>query len=426
MRRIFIPAVTILHALIISFCGNAQSTKRVLFIGNSYIYTNDLPAILEQIATNMGDTLIYDASTPGGYSFAQHLNNAITISKIEAGNWDYVILQEQSQIPSFPIEQVEEDCFPFAADLCELIELNNPCAEIMFFMTWGRENGDSQNCVNWPPVCTYEGMDDLLHERYMMMADQNDALVGAVGAVWRYIRDNNTEIELYSADQSHPSLTGSYAAAVCFYASIFRKDPEDIMYNEGVGEGDASFIRSTVKSVVYDHFEDWSIGTYDPVANMEWQEISELEFQFTNTSTNAETSQISFQGNTWEEWNESVVHTFSGPGMYTMGVIAISCGVADTNYYDLQVGPVNIETLDAMIRVFPNPASDVLYIKSSWSDIEYQQIEILDAKGSKVLSNVPRNQRLIELHLTTLNEGVYTVLVMTNAGTISQRLVIIR
>ena len=50
-------------------------------------------------------------------------------------------------------------------------------------MTWGRENGDQSNCQSWPPVCTYEGMDDLLRERYMIMANDNNALVAPVGAV---------------------------------------------------------------------------------------------------------------------------------------------------------------------------------------------------------------------------------------------------
>ena len=79
------------------------------------------------------------------------------------------------------------------------------------------------NCPNWPPVCTYEGMDDLLHERYLMMANQNEALVSPVGAVWRHIRDSNYDFELYSPDGSHPSTLGSYIAGVCFYTTLHFK-----------------------------------------------------------------------------------------------------------------------------------------------------------------------------------------------------------
>ena len=95
-----------------------------------------------------------------------HSTNNNTIQLISNGNWDYVVLQEQSQFPSFPLWQVEQDVFPYASELNQLIKENNICAETVFFMTWGREEGDQSNCLNWPPVCTYEGMDDLIRERY--------------------------------------------------------------------------------------------------------------------------------------------------------------------------------------------------------------------------------------------------------------------
>jgi hypothetical protein len=48
----------------------------------------------------MGDTLIFDSNTPGGESFFGHYHyEPMTISKIQTGNWDYVVLQEQSQAP---------------------------------------------------------------------------------------------------------------------------------------------------------------------------------------------------------------------------------------------------------------------------------------------------------------------------------------
>ena len=183
------------------------------------------------------------------------------------GNWDYVILQEQSQYPSFPLWQVEQSVFPYASQLSQLIEEYNDCGETVFFMTWGRENGDINNCTNWPPVCTYEGMDDLLQERYLMMASQNNALVSPVGAVWRYMRDNNYNFELYSADESHPSTLGSYVAGICFYTTLFQKDPTDITWNGNeewnISDLDASIIKQIVKIVVYDNFNAWSIDSSD-------------------------------------------------------------------------------------------------------------------------------------------------------------------
>jgi len=132
-------------------------------------------------------------------------------------------------------------------------------------MTWGRENGDESNCPSWPPVCTYEGMDDLLRERYMIMVDDNNALASPVGAVWRSIRDSGYNIDLYSSDGSHPSFLGSYAAAVCFYTTLFQKNPLEIPWNPdlGVSENTAQIIKETVKLVVYDNLEEWNIESND-------------------------------------------------------------------------------------------------------------------------------------------------------------------
>src|SRR5262245_3027863 len=83
---------------------NAQPLKKkVLFLGNSYTTVNNLPQLIAGIATSTGDTLVFDSNAPGGYTLQGHFSNNLSIGKISAGNWDNVVLQEQSQRPSFPI-----------------------------------------------------------------------------------------------------------------------------------------------------------------------------------------------------------------------------------------------------------------------------------------------------------------------------------
>lgn len=248
-----LAALTVAFALTL----NAQTTQKVLFIGNSYVYTNDLPNAIKTIALGCGDTLEYSQSTPGGCTFHQHLSNTTTMNYVNAGGWDKVILQEQSQLPSFPIGQVQNECFPYAQQLCQQIRHVTPSTGIVFFMTWGRKNGDASNCANYPPLCTYEGMDSLLYWRYMQMAEDNSAIVSPVGRVWHVIRDNHPEIELYSSDESHPSVAGTYAAAVTFYTILFRKSPSCITNNLTVDAATAQIIRETVQTVVFDSLDFW-------------------------------------------------------------------------------------------------------------------------------------------------------------------------
>ena len=246
-------------------CNEQEDPLNVLFIGNSYTASNNLTNIISSIATSMGDNLNTESSLLGGATLQLHASNSNTNDLIMGGNWDYVVLQEQSQYPSFPLFQVEQDVFPYATQLSELINEYNDCGEIVFFMTWGRENGDQGNCPNWPPVCTYEGMDDLLRERYLIMANDNNALISPVGAVWRFIRDSEYNIDLYSQDGSHPSFLGSYVAAVCFYTTLFQKDPLEIPWSAdfGVSESDAELINEVVKIVVFDNLGEWNIESND-------------------------------------------------------------------------------------------------------------------------------------------------------------------
>ena len=260
--------ITILTLLIGSISFSYGQTKRVLFLGNSYTSVNNLPQIVADVAASLGDTLIFDSNSPGGYTFQGHSTDATSLAKIALGNWDYVILQEQSQRPSFPISQVETDVFPYAHILDSIINAENQCAETVFYMTWGRKNGDASNCVSWPPVCTYSGMDSLLNLRYRMMADSNNAIVSPVGAVWENIRQNFPLIDLYQADESHPSVAGSYAAACCFYTALFRKDPTLITFNSGLSATDAANIKNAAKLIVYDNLLNWHIGEYDSLINV--------------------------------------------------------------------------------------------------------------------------------------------------------------
>ncbi len=232
---------------------------KVLFIGNSYTQVNNLPRVIATLAESTGDTLLYDSNTPGGYTFRQHLNNATTRALIQQGDWDYVVLQGQSQEPSFPDSQFSNETYPFAKQLCDLVRQYSPSAKVVFYMTWGRKNGDSGNCPLFPPLCTYEGMDSLLYLRYMIMARDFEAEVSPVGALWHYLRDNSPEIELYASDESHPSMAGTYAAACSFYTIFFHKNPRLINNDYNLSPDVANKIRIAAEKVVYDSLSKWYV-----------------------------------------------------------------------------------------------------------------------------------------------------------------------
>lgn len=249
--------------LILLFCFLSLSLSaqdyNVLFIGNSYTSYNNLPQLVQDVLGDSHGNYHMSSSTPGGCNFQNHLTQSF--SYIKQGGWDYVILQDQSQAPSFPDSQFMEETYPYAQQLCDSVRKYSPNAQIIFYMTWGRQNGDSYNCQFFPPLCTYEGMDSLLYLRYMIMAEDNEAAVSPVGALWHYIRDNYPDINLYQSDESHPALVGSYAAACSFYTLLTHDNPVNITANCGVNIEQAEIIRNCAKIVVYDSLNKWLFPT---------------------------------------------------------------------------------------------------------------------------------------------------------------------
>ena len=95
-------------------------TSRVLFLGNSYTAYNNLHTLVQQLGQQGNRVVIVDRNTPGGYTLAQHLTNAASMQRIRQGNWDAVVLQEQSQIPTIPFYR-DGQFMPAGQDLADSI-----------------------------------------------------------------------------------------------------------------------------------------------------------------------------------------------------------------------------------------------------------------------------------------------------------------
>ena len=159
--------IIIILLLIISSANVEAKIYKILFLGNSYTYVNDLPNTFKAICTSEGDSVEVTSYSPGGYTFQSMSNDANALAQIQMGSWDFVVLQGQSQEPSFPPSQVATNTYPYAKKLDSLVKAYNTCAEVVYYMTWGRKYGDASNCASYPVICTYNGMQQRLRESYI-------------------------------------------------------------------------------------------------------------------------------------------------------------------------------------------------------------------------------------------------------------------
>ena len=362
MRKI----VFIVMLLVLCSCVEAQDeVKKVLFVGNSYTEVNNLPLLVKKVSESAGYRIEYSSNTPGGCTFAQHCENA-SMDLIRQGGWDVVVLQEQSQLPSFPQNQVERECLPYAARLVDSVYAHNPDGEAMFYMTWGRQFGDQQNAVDFPVLGSYEGMDSMLYERYMYMARNNDASVCPVGRVWRYLRENRNDIMLYQRDESHPSLAGSYAAACSFYTMIFHRSPLEITYSADLNESEALAIREAVQRVVYDTLSFW----------LRQSAIDTTQTDTTQTdTTQADTTEVGII-----QWGQKA------------------------------------------FQLYPNPATTQV---SVWfpDGVQKGDVSLFDLKGCR-LRMTALDGESAKLSLVGLPKGIYLLSVTTESGCTTKRLVV--
>lgn len=421
MSRIIFIATFIYFLLINSVV--AQQTKKVLFLGNSYTDNNNLPNMIASMATNTGDQLIHDRNTPGGYRFLNHANNSTSIAKIQSNNWDYVVLQAQSQEAAFGQSQMQSQLFPYAALLSTLIRQNNACSQPLFYMTWGRQYGDSSNCPSLPWVCNYESMDNVIRSSYEYMADQNDAELAPVGRLWRYLRTNHSTINLYASDNSHPSMAGSYAAACAFYAIVFKKDPTLITWNSSLPAETAQTIRLAAKTVVFDALSTFDYTVNPANANFN-KSINGTTLEVYNTSATYDSLFWEFgDGQTSTEINPT--HEYAMAGVYQVSLTVTRCGKSHTSTQTVVItDPLNVE--DSLLlnrfKVYPNPA--IISTNIEFTSLQNSvDLDLYDSRGVLILRKHYQQTAHISIDLNDLSLGVYLLKIATNEGIITKQLV---
>ncbi|HEY0976024.1 MAG TPA: DUF4886 domain-containing protein [Flavobacteriales bacterium] len=369
----------------------SAQTRSALFIGNSYVTTNDLPEMVRLVALSLGDTLEVMAVAPGGYTFQQHASLPATQQAIAQQGWDFVVLQEQSQIPAFTPELVEENCYPFAQRLVEQVRANDSCTAPVFYMTWGRENGDAGNCAAWPPVCTYAGMQELLRERYLFMAQTNNAACAPVGAVWQQVRAMYPGIDLYIADGSHPTEAGTYLAACTFYASLFRRSPVEAWFPVSLGATVGAQLQSMAADVVLDSLPTWNIGTSDPDAAFTWSDEGEGVVQFQAGSVVGQHAW--FFGTEGGSDAIAPVHVFGSVGPHTvLHTLTDACGRMDSSWVEVTVIGTGISNVtEASAYEVASSAEGALLVQGGGRG---ERLWLYDQLGRELRSSVLVNDAL--------------------------------
>jgi len=242
-------SLVIYFGLAVPLSAQLIDSLQVLFIGNSYTHRNSLPQLFAELSQSAGKSVIAERSTYSSGLLETHSVDDSTLSAISRGIWDFIILQEQSQIPT--IEHFRyNSMYPSARFLDSLI--TGQSAKTVFYMTWGRKYGGQQARRGYysPNFINFFHMQDSLQSAYEEIANELSAIVAPVGVAWANALKIDPSADLWTHDHSHPTIQGSYLAACVFYSTLFNESPVGLSYTGGLTSEDAAFFQNVAYQTV--------------------------------------------------------------------------------------------------------------------------------------------------------------------------------
>ncbi|MBT8288999.1 MAG: SGNH/GDSL hydrolase family protein [Flavobacteriaceae bacterium] len=183
-----------------SSTSNPDADYQLLFIGNSLTLYNDLPDLVEERAGNIGISVGVTTNAFPGYGLEDHWNAGLIQGLINSGYYDYVIIQQGPSSQSYG----RTSLISFGQLIKELCDLSD--TQLAYFMVWPA----IENFNTFPGVI----------QNYSDAAQQNNAILSAVGSHWKAYIENTEDYSYYSSDGFHPSLLGSRMSAQIIVQSL--------------------------------------------------------------------------------------------------------------------------------------------------------------------------------------------------------------
>jgi hypothetical protein len=190
-----------------------NAPMRVLFVGNSYTYVNDLPMVIADLAAAAREARPFSPEVVlvGGQTLEGHIAGHDALPAIARGGWDAIVIQEQSTRPITDPGKMWR-AVKTLADAAKKVN-----AKLVLYETWAREMAPATQ--------------DSLSHVYRKAASDVGATIAPVGEAWSAFRAGEgnvpagTHSVLFRDDGSHPSPVGTYVAATVLYETLYGKSP---------------------------------------------------------------------------------------------------------------------------------------------------------------------------------------------------------
>ena len=185
--------------------GPSPGPLRVLFVGNSYLYTHDVSQVFADVAAARGIAVQVGLLAEPNFAIEDHLARSDYALRLAEG-WDWVVLQQGPS--SLPASQANLRIHSGLAAQ----QAQAQGARTALMSAWPA----LQNAHTWLNA----------EMSYRNAALTNGLCVLPVATAWRLAREQAPTIALYQSDQLHPERAGTLLAAFVMARDLLYRPPD--------------------------------------------------------------------------------------------------------------------------------------------------------------------------------------------------------
>lgn len=393
------------------FTAMAQSTDsvKVLFIGNSITYFNDMPQLFRSIAHSKGKPVSVDMYAPGGTGFVNHVVDPNVYERFR-DEWDVVVLQPgsgESAGASWPVDSTIRR----GNVLLDSIYTYSPCAKVFLYeIPYGVPSAND--------YATYFSVQSRIRDSITKLSDSMQIPFLPAGECARAYYSMHQNLLLHGGfNDIHPNLNGSYLVAASFYCGIFRETVSGTNFYAGIQQDTIVKFCSIADTVVFNHLDDWNLHNWHLNAGFTTVQ-SGNSCTFTNASDNATSVVWDFgDGEQSTEWSPE--HTYAANGLFTVTQYVSNADCTDSSSITIDVSGLGLTDALQEINLKFNKTTDGVLI--SWnSPGEITSISLYDASGRILKETMVSGVK--ELQLATRMSGVFFLQFRTEEGMLMRHL----
>jgi hypothetical protein len=212
-----VPAIALLACSVGTAPSAPDGSVKVLFIGNSLTYENNLPRTVADLALSAGlaPCYCYQIAYPN-FALEDHWDNREAVNALREATWDFVVMQQgPSALPSS-----RENLIQWALVWSQLID--SAGAKPVMYGVWP----SLDRSFDFPNTA----------ESYRAAADSIHGLFAPAGEAWQQAWARDSTLPLYAPDDLHPSPMGTYLAALVIFERVYGRTPVGVQ-ESGVVDG---------------------------------------------------------------------------------------------------------------------------------------------------------------------------------------------